>query len=228
MHAGVETRIADAAWLGVSAHGLRGRATLAEGNAAKLSGVGVGAYATALASGFHLDAQAVAARYDVDLASAIHGTLASGVSGVSHALAVEVGRRMAAADVSITPHVGFAWSRISLDDFADPVGSATQVSVERAESLSGRIGAAVEAPLGGSGSGRVFATLDAVHEFSGEMETVVEGLTLKASGKPTSLRFGLGGLFTLDARTRLRAAMGYETGGSTRAFDGGLNLAIRF
>ena len=228
MHAGVETRIANAAWLGVSAHGLRGRATLAEGNAAKLSGVGVGAYATALASGFHLDVQAAAARYDVDLASAIHGTLASGVSGVSHALAVEVGRRMAAADVSITPHVGLAWSRISLDDFADPVGSATQVSVERAESLSGRIGAAVEAPLGGSGSGRVFATLDAVHEFSGEMETVVEGLTLKASGKPTSLRFGLGGLFTLDARTRLRAAMGYETGGSTRAFDGGPNLAIRF
>ncbi len=228
MHAGVETRIADAAWLGVSAHGLRGRATLAEGNAAKLSGVGVGAYATALASGFHLDVQAAAARYDVDLASAIHGTLASGVSGVSHALAVEVGRRMAAADVSITPHVGLAWSRISLDDFADPVGSATQVSVERAESLSGRIGAAVEAPLGGSGSGRVFATLDAVHEFSGEMETVVEEQTLKASGKPTSLRFGLGGLFTLDARTRLRAAMGYETGGSIRAFDGGLNLAIRF
>ena len=138
------------------------------------------------------------------------------------------GRRVTAApDVSITPRVGLAWSRVSLEGFTDSLG--TRVSMERAESLSGRIGAAVEGPLGASGNGRVFAALDVMREFSTETETVVMGQTLKASAQPTSVRFGAGVSFSFGERTSLQAAAGYETsGGGNRAFNSGAKLAIRF
>ena len=217
--------------MGVSVHGLRGAATLSGAGKADLSGAGAGVYATVQAGGgFHLDAQAAATWYEVDLTSAIHHSrpLANDVSGTGYAWGVEVGRSVAAApDVSLTPRVGLVWSRASLADFTDSVGSRARVSVERAKSLRARVGA--EASLGGSGNGRMFAALYAVHEFSAETETVVEGRTLKASAEPTSLHFGLGGSFGLDERTSLRVAMGYETSGSgNRAFNLGLKLGIRF
>ena len=229
--AGIDAEVADGARVGVSVHGLRGAATLSGAGKADLSGAGAGVYATVQAGGgFHLDAQAAATWYEVDLTSAIHRSrpLANDVSGTGYAWGVEVGRSVAAApDVSLTPRVGLVWSRASLADFTDSVGSRCRVSVERAKSLRARVGA--EASLGGSGNGRMFAALYAVHEFSAETETVVEGRTLKASAEPTSLHFGLGGSFGLDERTSLRVAMGYETSGSgNRAFNLGLKLGIRF
>ena len=229
--AGIDAEVADGARVGVSVHGLRGAATLSGAGKADLSGAGAGVYATVQAGGgFHLDAQAAATWYEVDLTSAIHRSrpLANDVSGTGYAWGVEVGRSVAAApDVSLTPRVGLVWSRASLADFTDSVGSRCRVSVGRAKSLRARVGA--EASLGGSGNGRMFAALYAVHEFSAETETVVEGRTLKASAEPTSLHFGLGGSFGLDERTSLRVAMGYETSGSgNRAFNLGLKLGIRF
>ena len=229
--AGVDAEVADGARVGVSVHGLRGAATLSGAGKADLSGAGAGVYATVQAGGgFHLDAQAAATWYEVDLTSSIHHSrpLANDVSGTGYAWGVEVGRSVAAApDVSLTPRVGLVWSRASLADFTDSVGSRARVSVERAKSLRARVGA--EASLGGSGNSRMFAALYAVHEFSAETETVVEGRTLKASAEPTSLHFGLGGSFGLDERTSLRVAMGYETSGSgNRAFNLGLKLGIRF
>ena len=233
MRAGVDTAVSDGARAGVSVHGLRGEATLSEAGKAELSSAGVGVYAMVQAGGgFHLDAQAAATWYEVDLTSAIHHSrpLADDVSGTGYAWGVEVGRSVAAApDVSLTPRVGLVWSRASLEDFTDSVGSRARVSVERAKSLRARVGATVEASPGGSGNGRVFAALYAVHELSAETETVVEGRRLKASAEPTSLRFGLGGSFDLDERMSLRAAAGYETSGSgNRAFNLGLRLGIRF
>ncbi len=232
VRAGIEAVIADGAWMGVSLHALRGVATLSGGPEAKLSGTGAGAWVTALADGFQLDAQATATWYEVDLRSAIHRSLplADGVSGIGHTLGVEVGRPMAAAPgVSLTPRVGLAWSRVSLDDFTDEVGSGAHVSLERAKSLSGRIGVTMEMPLGESGNGRAFAALDAAREFSPETRTVVEGQMLKASAEPTSVRLRLGGSLALTGQTQLRATAGYQTSGSgNRALEGGLALTIRF
>ena len=218
MRAGVETAVADGLRVGGSIHGFRG--------VAKLSGAG--AYVTAPAGGFHWDMQATATRYEADLASAVHRrrALASDVSGTGYALSVEVGRRMAMAKFSVTPRAGIAWSRVALDDVTDLVTS-TAVPVERAESLSGRIGAAMEASLGEHS--RVFAALDARHAFSTDMETVVEEEALKTATERTSVRFGLDGSFDLDDAASLRISAGYAAGGGgNRELEGGLNLTFRF
>ena len=240
LRAGIEAEAeaADGARVGVMVHVPRGSATMpANGGAAQLSGVGVGAYATALSGGFHLDVQAMTTWFEVDLASGIHLSppLASDVSGTGYALGVEIGRRMAPSPdvsvsprVSVTPRVGLVWSRVSLEDFTDSVGSRARVSVERAESLSGRIGVAAEAAFEGPANARLFASLDAAHAFSTEMETVVEGQTLRPSAKPTSVRFGWGGAFDLGERTSLRASMGYELGGGGHVLGGDLTLTVRF
>ena len=228
VRAGVETAVADGLRVGGSVHGFRGVATLSGGNEAKLSSAGAGAYVTALAGGFHWDMQATATRYEADLTSAVHRrrALASDVSGTGYALSVEVGRRMAMAKFSVTPRAGIAWSRVALDDFTDLVTS-TAVSVERAESLSGRIGAAMEASLGEDS--RVFAALDVRHAFSIDMETVVEEEALKTATERTSVRFGLGGSFDLDDAASLRVSAGYAAdGGGNRELEGGLNLTFRF
>ena len=230
--AGIDAEVADGARVGVSVHGFRGVAALSGAGRAALSGMGMGVYAAAPAGGgFRLDARAAATWYDVDLTSAIHPRpLASGVSGTGQAVGVEVGRPVAAAPgVSLTPRVGLVWSRVSLDDFTDSVGSRARVSMARAKSLRAGVGMTVEAALGGSGNDRLFAAVDAMREFSAETETVVEGQALKASAEPTLVRFRLGGSFDLDGRATLRAAAGYETGGGgNHAFSGGLTLAIRF
>ena len=230
--AGIDAEVADGARVGVSVHGFRGVAALSGAGRAALSGMGMGVYAAAPAGGgFRLDARAAATWYDVDLTSAIHPRpLASGVSGTGQAVGVEVGRPVAAAPgVSLTPRVGLVWSRVSLDDFTDSVGSRARVSMARAKSLRAGVGMTAEAALGGSGNDRLFAAVDAMREFSTETETVVEGQALKASAEPTSVRFRLGGSFDLDGRATLRAAAGYETGGGgNHAFSGGLTLAIRF
>ena len=230
--AGIDAEVADGARVGVSVHGFRGVAALSGAGRAALSGMGMGVYAAAPAGGgFRLDARAAATWYDVDLTSAIHPRpLASGVSGTGQAVGVEVGRPVAAAPgVSLTPRAGLVWSRVSLDDFTDSVGSRARVSMARAKSLRAGVGMTVEAALGGSGNDRLFAAVDAMREFSAETETVVEGQALKASAEPVSVRFRLGGSFDLDGRATLRAAAGYETGGGgNHAFSGGLTLAIRF
>ncbi len=230
--AGIDAEVADGARVGVSVHGFRGVAALSGAGRAALSGMGMGVYAAAPAGGgFRLDARAAATWYDVDLTSAIHPRpLASGVSGTGQAVGVEVGRPVAAAPgVSLTPRAGLVWSRVSLDDFTDSVGSRARVSMARAKSLRAGVGMTVEAALGGSGNDRLFAAVDAMREFSAETETVVEGQALKASAEPVSVRFRLGGSFDLDERATLRAAAGYETGGGgNHAFSGGLTLAIRF
>lgn len=237
MRAGIEAEAADGARAGVMVHVPRGAATMPpEGGEARLSGVGMGAYATALAGGFHLDVQATMTWFEVDLSSGIHlaAPLASDVSGMGYALGLEVGRRMAPAPdvsvsprVSVTPRAGLVWSRVSLEDFTDSVGSRARVSVERAESLSGRIGVAVEAAFEGPANARLFASLDVAHAFSTEMETVVEGQTLRASAAPTSVRVGWGGVFDLGERMSLRAAMGYEAGGG-HELGGDITLTVRF
>ncbi len=232
VRAGIETAIADSLRVGGSIHGFRGVATLSGGNEAKLSSAGAGAYLTALAGGFHWDMQATATRYEADLKSPLlrRQPLASDVSGTGYAMTVEVGRRMTTApDVSVTPRVGLVWSRVSLDDFTDSVRS-TAVSVESAESMSGRAGAAMEASLGETVNGRMFATFDVQHAFSTEMETVVEEEVLKTTTtERTSVRFGLGGSFDLDDATSLRVSADYmRAGGGNRELGGSVNLTFQF
>ena len=182
-----------------------------------------------------MDAQAAATWYDADLKSDILNMLKKGASGAGYALGVEVGRRMAMGEMSVTPRGGFVWSKADLDDFReeemirhtpDPV----RVSVEDAGSMKARVGVMVDQEVGmGAASGRLFGSLDVEQELSDETEVKVGERMLKTEVRPTTLRLGLGGVFTVDENVMVRATGGYQASGSgTSGYGGGLELHIQF
>ena len=231
---GVDAAVGETGRVGVSAHGLRGSADMTRnGGKVELSGVGASVSGTAVVgAGVYIDAQAAATRYDVKLTSKTGTVLKDGAAGMGYALAVEAGRPVALTDsVTLTPRAGFVWSRVSLNDFVDSRSSRlTVVSMEDAESLTGRAGVRAEVAPGGAGDLRMFGSAEATHEFSGDTETRVAGMSLKASPETTGARFALGVAHGWgEGRFALQASAAYATGGSGGdGFGGGLSLSMRF
>ena len=229
--AGVDVAAGEDAVLGLSAHGFRGSAKTASSGKAKLSGMGLGVHAAALLDGgVHLDAQAAATWYDVDVESL--DARKNDVKGRGYAVGLEVGRRMSAgAGVSLTPRAGLLWSDAALGSFDEVTKnndlSGATVAVKDAASLAGAVGVSVESVV--DGGARLFGSLDVSHEFSGRTEASVSGTALKSSAKKTSLRVGVGGAFDLGDGAALRGSANYATAGSgNNGFGGGLSLAVQF
>ena len=230
VRAGVDLAVGGNAMLGVSVHGLQGEAEMTQnGGKVELSGMGVGVSATTMAGGVYIDAQAQATWLDVEMTSSTGAKLKDGVGGEGYGLALEAGRSVALNEsLSLTPLVGLAWSRVSLDDFTDDVSSAARVSMGDADSLVGRLGLAVAADTGGGL--RLFGSLDAMEEFSEETEARVSGAQLKASSETTSVRLGLGGVHSWgEGRYAVQGSASYTAGGGDNsAFGGGLSLSMSF
>ena len=229
--AGVDFLAGESGRVGMSVHGLRGKAEMAGVGEVDLSGMGAGLSATWEVGEFQVDAQAAATWYDADLKSYTHGRLLKKeASGAGYALGVDVGRRMAVGELMVTPRAGFGWSRVDLLDFIDletAGGARAEVSVEEAGSVQGRLGVTVEREL--APSGRVFGSLDVEQEFSDETEVKVGGEMLKTEARPTGVRLGLGGEFAVDENVVLRATGGWQTSGSgTSGYGGGLEVRVRF
>ena len=230
VRAGVDLAVGGDAMLGVSVHGLQGEAEMTQnGGKVELSGMGVGVSATAMAGDVYIDAQAQATWFDVEVTSWMGTKLKDGVGGEGYGLALEAGRSVALNEsLSLTPLVGLAWSRVSLDDFTDDVSSGARVSMGDADSLVGRLGLAVAADTGGGL--RLFGSVDAMEEFSEETEARVSGTQLQASSETTSVRLGLGGVHSWgEGRYAVQGSASYTAGGGDNsAFGGGLSLSMSF
>lgn len=229
---GVDRPVGETGRFGLSAHGLRGSANMTQnGGKIELSGMGVSLYGSAVVGpGVYVDASAQGTRYDAKLTSKTGMVLKDSVSGTGYALAAEAGRPMALTEsVTLTPRAGFVWSRVSLGDFADS-RAATLVSMEDAESLTGRAGVSVALAPGGPDGFRVVGSAEATHEFSGETGIRVAGTPLKASPETTGARFALGAAHSWgEGRFALQASANYATGGNRGdGFGGGLSLSARF
>ena len=233
VRAGVDMAVGENGRIGMAMHALKGSADLTQsGGKVELAGMGVGVTGTAMAGAIYIDAQAAATWYDVEVAKASGMVLKKDASGTGYALALEAGRPMMAGamgenGVTVTPRAGFAWSRVSLDDFTDALASR-RVSVDDASSLKGRLG--VTAQTRTAGGTTIAASMDAMREFQDETETMFEGTRLKASTEPTSFRIGLGlGHNWGDNNHTLQASAAYTTGGGNNSeLAGGLSLSIRF
>ncbi len=234
VRAGMDFAVGEAGRAGVSVHHLRGSAEMTRGGGkAELSGNGLGVNATAaMAGGVHVDVQAALTWYDVDLTSSSGTALKDGVKGRGQALGVEAGRPMALGDdVSLTPRIGLAWSRVSLDDFTDSrLARSSRVSMKDADSLAGRVGVMVETAAGSEDApGRVFGSVDVEHEFKDETSVNVAGASLETTARSTGVRLGFGGEFSLGEGVVLRARADYTTsGGDTSEYGGGVELNLRF
>ncbi len=225
---------------GVSAHLFQGKAEMSGGGEVDLDGVGAGASATWLMGDLYVDAQAGLTWYDVNLESDSYGKLLEeDTSGLGYAMGVEAGQRMAMGEgLMVTPRAGLVWSMVEANDFTVEVmdNHLMRVSVEDASSAKGRLGVLVETETGlGETSGRLFGSLDLEREFSDETRVKVGAPTnlsendLKTEVRPTAVRLGVGGVFSLDENVFLSATASYETSGSgTSWYGGGMELNVRF
>ena len=229
--AGVDFIAGETGRVGVSVHALRGKAEMTGVGEAELDGRGAGLSATWLVGGLYVDVQGGATWYDAELDSATGSRLVDEVDGRGYALGLDVGNRMVMGeDLVVTPRAGLAWSKVDWDDFMDEVGSGAKVSVRDARSTKGRVGVMVDTAVGSEDApGRVFGSVDVEHEFSDETSVDVSGDLLETTVKPTGVRLGLGGEFSLSEGAVLRARVNYTTsGGDTSEYGGGLELNLRF
>ncbi|MEJ5027432.1 autotransporter outer membrane beta-barrel domain-containing protein [Brucella anthropi] len=94
-------------------------------------------------NGLYLDAQVQATWYDSDLDfNGGNSSLVDGNHGFGYALSLESGKRLALNETwSLTPQAQLTWSSVNFDRFTDTFGSS--VSLDRADSLQGRLGLAL-------------------------------------------------------------------------------------
>ena len=220
--------------LGLSVWHRKGRATVAHGGTAEATGTGLGVtLGHRGADGLYVEGRLSHTRFgDIDLVSSgAEGRIVSGLKGSGLAAGVEVGRSMPVGGVTLTPRGGLSWSSVNADTFDDAgepgVGGIGRVTVGRAESLVGRLGARAE--TGGVGAGRLFASLDVEREFTPRRDVTASGTTLATRVRPTRVRLGLGGTLALGAGGSLSAeAFHVMAGGGDTDLGGGIGLDFRF
>lgn len=94
--------------------------------------------------GFYIDAQGEASWFDSDLSSLLaNRSLVDGNNGFGYALSIETGKRLYRNDDwTLTPQAQLVYSSVDFDDFTDTFGAP--VSLDRANSLRGRLGLSVD------------------------------------------------------------------------------------
>ena len=137
------------------------------------------------------------------------------------------GRRIERSGATLTPRIGLAHSRVSMEAFTDATGA--RVSLEDGRRLGGRAGLAAETASGALSGARLFGSLDVERELSGDAKVRVSGTDLRSEGDATWLRVGLGGAREWgEGRYALSVEARYATSGDSRDLGAGLNLAVRF
>jgi outer membrane autotransporter protein len=95
-------------------------------------------------NGFYVDGQAWATWYDSDLRSRLaRRSLADGINGFGYALSLETGKRFQLdAKWALTPQAQLTYGSVDADSFTDAFDA--RVSLDRIDSLRGRVGLAVD------------------------------------------------------------------------------------
>ncbi len=151
------------------------------------------------ANGFYVDGQTQATWYDSSLTSRLAGrTLASGNEGFGYAFSVEAGQRFELApNWSLTPQAQLVWSSVSFDSFNDRYDA--RVSLDRADSLRGRVGLALDYKKawrdqdGTKSRMHVYGIANLYNEFSDGTEVDVAGTSFESRGERLWGGIGVGG-----------------------------------
>ncbi|WP_283194140.1 autotransporter outer membrane beta-barrel domain-containing protein [Rhizobium sp. AN80A] len=172
-------------------------------------GYGVGATLTWYGEdGFYADAQSQATFYDTDLKSdLLDGSLTDGNSGFGYALSIETGRRFATSGAwTITPQAQLVYSSVNFNDFRDRFGAA--VSLDRGDSLNGRIGVALDHDAswqradGKTANAKLYGSADLYYEFLDGSAVNVADLVFGSENDRLAAGITLGGEYSWnDGRT---------------------------
>lgn len=141
-------------------------------------------------NGFYVDDQVQVTWYETDIGSDTLGrSLANDNDGFGYSLCLETGKRIALdGNWSVTPQAQLAYSNVDFDSFTDPFGA--RVSMDRSESLKGRVGVAAEYQNAWQdASGRmtrsnVYGLANLYHEFLDGSDVDVAGVNFANENRP--------------------------------------------
>jgi fibronectin-binding autotransporter adhesin len=184
--------------------------------------------------GTYVDAQAQIASFSSDL-DAIGYALIEDNAGTGLAVSLEVGRKLVLDDVwAVTPQAQLRYASVDFDDFTDAFGS--EISLDRGDSLVGRIGVAVDYQTdwqddeGRAASSKLYGIANLTYEFLDGTTVVVSGTDLDYSGQKFAGELGLGG--TLEWADGTQSVHGELLGSSSfegsYAVKGTIGFAGRF
>lgn len=154
-------------------------------------------------SGAYLDSQVQVTRYDSDLGSSTaRRRLVNNNDGMGYALSVEGGKRFAlGGSWSLTPQAQLSYSSVKFDDFTDPFGA--DVSLDKSESLVGRLGVAIDHETEWTGTGgqtgrsRIYGIANLYYDFADGSRVNVGATPFKS--RNDALRGGVGVGWSLNS-----------------------------
>lgn len=164
-------------------------------------GYGLGAAATWYGNnGFYLDGQAQATWFNSDLSSDWLGQLASDNRGFGYATSLEGGRRVGFAKTwAFVPQAQLMYSNVRFDTFTD--SAEASVGVDRADSLRGRLGFAIEHDNGWLNRqgeldhASLYGMANLRYEFLDGTSIDVSGTGIGSQDEPLWGEIGLGGSY---------------------------------
>jgi outer membrane autotransporter protein len=157
---------------------------------------GLGATLTWYGSaGTYVDGQASVAWLSSDLSADAVGDLVDGNDGLGYAFSLEAGRKMpVGGNWSLTPQAQLAYTSVDFDDFTDQFGA--EVSLERGDSLKGRLGVALDYDGGtGESPSHVYGIANITYEFLDGTAVDVAGTEVGFEPDSFGAELGLGGAY---------------------------------
>lgn len=144
-------------------------------------------------SGLYVDAQAQVATLRSDLNAAGVGAIGDGIHGSGYALSLEAGQRIGLDGAwSLTPQAQLAYASVDFEAFTDPFGA--NVSLNKGDSLKGRLGAALNYDNAATGS-HVYGIANLTYEFLDGTSVAVSGVDLGFEPQRFGSELGLGGSY---------------------------------
>ncbi len=155
-------------------------------------------------NGFYLDGQGQVTWYTSDLNSLLANTnLADGNDGFGYTLSLEGGKRIAIDPAwSLTPQAQLVYSNVDFDAFTDVFGS--RVSIDRGESLQGRLGLTLDHEnswqndKGLLDRTHVYGIANLYYEFLEGTKVDVQGVSFASRNDRVWGGLGIGGTYNWD------------------------------
>jgi fibronectin-binding autotransporter adhesin len=157
---------------------------------------GVGATLTWYGNdGIYVDGQASIAHLSTDLSADATGELAHNNDGVGYGFSIETGRKVrVGGNWSVTPQAQLAYTSVDFDAFTDPFGA--RVTLDRGDSLKGRIGLALDYDAdSGANRSHIYGIVNLTYEFLNGTAVDVAGTEVAFKPDSFGAELGAGGTY---------------------------------
>jgi fibronectin-binding autotransporter adhesin len=157
---------------------------------------GVGATLTWYGNdGIYVDGQASIAHLSSDLSADATGELAHNNDGVGYGFSIETGRKLRVrSDWSVTPQAQLAYTSVDFDAFTDPFGA--RVTLDRGDSLKGRIGLALDYDADSDANrSHIYGIVNLTYEFLDGTAVDVAGTQVAFKPDSFGAELGAGGTY---------------------------------